>query len=145
METSTWFITVFVLVWLAGSTTQILFLVAPKLHHKLGLTEAKALEPDFRWFILDEKAIAYADITHAISGLAFIVLALSGDRTALIFGLYSCACYVYISCLAVSRWLMLGKEGISPLDPKQHSFYFSYMGLLLLFGLYGLYYLWGLA
>ena len=145
MEVSTWFIVVFVLTWLAGPVTQVLFLVAPKLHHSLGMTEANALKPEFKWFILDEKAIAFADMTYFISGIAFVWLALLGNKTALIFGLYSCACYVYIAPLAISRWLLLAKHDLSPLPRRQVAIYYTYMVLFLIFGLYGLFYLWGLA
>ena len=88
MEISSWFFLFFALTGVLGPVTQALFLVAPKLHHKIGMTEDKALEPEFRWFLLDEKAIAIADMTYLVSGGVFIWLALSGDQTALIFGLY---------------------------------------------------------
>ena len=99
MEVNVWFLVVFVLTWIAGPVTQLLFLIAPKFHHKLGMTEDGALKPEFRWFLLDEKAIAIADMTYFVSGVAFIWLTLLGNQTALIFGLYSCACYVYIAVL----------------------------------------------
>ncbi len=145
MEISIWFLVVFILAWLAGPVTQALFLVAPKLHHKLGMTEDSALDPEFRWFLLDEKAIAIADMTHFISGGAFIWLALLGNEAALIFGLYSCACYVYIAPLAISRWLLFGKNQLSPISKRQAPIYMGYMVVFLVFGLYGLFYLWGLA
>ena len=145
MEISSWFIFFFALAWLLGPVTQVLFLIAPKLHHKLGMTEDNALKPEFRWFLLDEKAIAIADMTYLVSGGAFIWLALSGDQMALIFGLYSCACYVYIAPLALSRWWLFGKNQLSPISAKQLPFYMAYMTLFLVFGLYGLFFLWGLA
>lgn len=145
MEVSAWFIVVFVLMWIAGPLTQVLFLVAPRLHHKLGLTEADALKQEFKWFLLDERAIAYADLTYLISGIAFVFLALLDNGSALIFGLYSCACYVYIASMSIPRWLLLTKHGLSPAPRKQLVAYMSYMVLFLLFGLYGLFYLWGLA
>ncbi len=145
MEISVWFLAVFVLIWIGGPVTQLLFLVAPKLHHKLGMTEDNALNPEFRWFLLDEKAIAIADMTHFISGGAFIWLALLGHDTALIFGLYSCACYVYVAPLAISRWLLFGKNQLSPISRVQVPVYMVYMVLYLVFGLYGVFYLWGLA
>ena len=145
MQVSTVFILVFVLSWLAAPVTQLLFLVAPRLHHKLGMTEENALKPEFRWFLLDEKAIAIADMTYFISGGVFIWLALLGNPTGLIFGLYSCACYVYIALLAISRWRLFGKHQLSPMTKGQLPFYVAYMVLFLLFGLYGLFYLWGLA
>jgi len=145
MQVSTWFIVIFGLMWIAAPVTQVLFLVAPRLHHKLGMTEDDAFKPEFRWFLLDEKAIAIADMTYLISGAAFIWLALLGSRTALIFGLYSCACYVYIALLAISRWHLFGKNNLSPISPRQLPIYMAYMLLFLVFGLYGLFYLWGLA
>ncbi|MBT8066184.1 MAG: hypothetical protein KJO09_03005 [Gammaproteobacteria bacterium] len=145
MDISVWFLLVFVLIWIAGPVTQLLFLVAPKLHHKLGMTEDGALEPEFRWFLLDEKAIAIADMTQFISGGAFIWLALLGDQAALIFGLYNCACYVYVATLAISRWLLFGKNQLSPISKRQLPMYMAYMGFFIVFGVYGLFYLWGLA
>jgi hypothetical protein len=145
MGISVWFLVVFALIWIAGPVTQVLFLAAPKLHHKLGMTEDGALKPEFRWFLLDEKAIAIADLTYLISGGAFIWLGLLGNPTALIFGLYSCACYVYVALLAISRWLLFGKNQLSPISKRQLPFYITYMVLFIAFGLYGLFYLWGLA
>ena len=116
MQVSVWFLIVFAFVWVAAPVTQLLFLVAPGLHHKLGMTEDSALSPEFRWFLLDEKAIAIADMTYFVSGGAFILLALLGNPTALVFGLYSCACYVYVAPLAISRWLLFGKNGLSPIS-----------------------------
>ena len=145
MEVHIWFVVVFVLVWIAGPVTQLLFLVAPKLHHKLGMTEDNAFNPEFRWFLLDEKAIAIADMTYFVSGGAFIWLALLGNQTALIFGLYSCACYVYVALLAISRWRLFGKNHLSPISRGQVPIYMVYMAVFLLFGLYGLFYLWSLA
>lgn len=104
MEISAWFLAIFALIWIAGPLTQVLFLAAPKLHHRLGMTEDESLKPELRWFLLDEKAIAIADLTYFVSGGAFIWLALLGDQPALISGLYSCACYLYIAPFAISCW-----------------------------------------
>jgi len=145
MEISSWFILLFFLTWALGPVTQALFLVAPKLHHKIGMTENDALKPEFRWFLLDEKAIAIADMTNLVSGGVFIWLALSGDQAALIFGLYNCACYVYISIVAISRWQLFGKNQLSPISTGQLPIYIAYMVLFNIFGLYGLFYLWGLV
>lgn len=145
MEVSTWFLLAFVLLWLAGPGTQVVFLVAPRLHHKLGMTEDNALSPEFRWFLLDEKAIAIADMSYLVSGAVFVSLALLGSQAALIFGLYSCACYVYIGLLAISRWLLFGKNELSPVSRRQLPVYVAYMVVFIVFGLYGLHYLWALA
>lgn len=145
MEVAVWFVVVFVIMWVAGPLGQVLFLIAPKLHHRLGMTEANALKPEFRWFLLDERAIAYADLTYLVSGIAFIWLAVLGNRTALIFGLYTCACYVYIAALTIPRWLLLTRDGLNPAPREQLAVYIAYMVLYCSFGLYGLFYLWGLA
>ena len=145
MEVSVWFVVAFILFWIAGPLTQVLFLIAPELHHRLGLTEADALKPEFKWFILDERALAIADITYLVAGIAFVWLAFLDNRSALIFGMYTCACYVYIASLAISRWLLLAKHELSPLPKRQLPVYVSYMVAFLLFGLCSLFYLWGLA
>ena len=145
MQVDTWFLALFIFCLVAGPLTQLLFLVAPRLHHRLGLTEAEALQPEFKWFLMDETAIAIADMTYLAAGIAFVGLALIGNGHALVFGLYTCACFVFISVLAIARWILLEKHALSPLSRKQLPFYFGYMGLYLLFGLVGLAYLWGLA
>ena len=72
MEIDSWFIVVFILLWVAGPLTQLLQLVAPKLHLKLGLTETDAFKPEFKWFLLDERGIAIGDMTYFASGAVFI-------------------------------------------------------------------------
>ena len=145
MEISTFFIVVFILMWIAGPATQLLQLLAPKLHMKLGLMEADAFKPEFKWFLLEQKAIAIADMTFLVSGIAFVWLALLGNETALLFGLYSCACYVYFASTFIPSTLLLSKHNLSPVSRKQLGGYMVYASLYLLFGLYGLFYLWGLA
>ena len=145
MEVNAWFIAFFVLMWIVGPLTQLLQLIAPELHHRLGLTEAGALKPEFKWYLLEERAIAYADLTCLVSGIAFVWLALLDKSSALIFGLYSCACYVYAASISIPRWLLLAKHELSPQPGRQMPAYVSYMVLYLLFGLYGLFYLWGLV
>ena len=145
MEVNVWFLVAFVLAWVAAPVTQLIFLVAPTFHRQLGMTEDRALEPEFRSFFLDEQAIAFADMTHFLSGAAFIWLALLGKPSALIFGLYSCACYVYIAPLAISRWFLFGANRLSPISSKQLPIYIGYMAFFLGFGLFGLFYLWGLT
>jgi len=39
MEVSVWFLAVFITMWALGPATQVLQLLAPKLHMKLGLME----------------------------------------------------------------------------------------------------------
>ena len=131
--------------WTAGPLTQVLHLMAPELHYRLGLMEADAYKPEFKWYLLEEKAIAIADMTYLASGAAFILLALLGNDTAVIFGLYSCACYVYFAATYIPRTALLTKHNLSPVSRKQLGGYIAYASLYLLFGLYGLFYLWGLA
>ena len=145
LEVNAWFLAVFVLIWAAGPLTQVLQLIAPRLHHRLGMTEADAFKPEFKWYLLEERAIAYADLTCLGAGAAFVWLALLGNRAALVFGLYTCACYVYIASISVPRWLLLTKHGLGPLRGGQLAAYISFMALIFLFGLYGLAYLWSLA
>ena len=42
MDVSVWFVVIFVVMWILGPLTQVLQLVAPKLHVRLGLMEAAA-------------------------------------------------------------------------------------------------------
>jgi len=107
--------------------------------------EADAFKPEFKWFLLEQKAIAIADMTFLVSGIAFVWLALLGNETALLFGLYSCACYVYFASTFIPSTLLLSKHNLSPVSRKQLGGYMVYASLYLLFGLYGLFYLWGLA
>lgn len=144
MEVSAWFIVAFVLMWIVGPVTQVLQLVAPKLHMKLGLMEANAFKPEFKWWLLEERAVAIADMTFLLSGIVFISLALLGNETALIFGLYSSACYVYFASTYIPRIILLTKHNLSPVSKKQLGGYLFYACLFLVFGLYGLFYLWGL-
>ena len=139
MEVSTWFILVFVLMWVAGPLTQLLFLIAPKLHYKLGLMEA-----EFKWYLLEEKALAIADMSYLASGAAFVSLA-ARQR-------HGCAVRtVYLRRLCVLRSDLYTKNRfghpaqMSPVSKEQLGVYLSYACLYLLFGLYGLFYLWGLT
>jgi hypothetical protein len=145
VEVSAWFMVVFIVMWIANPLTQALFLIAPNLHHKLGMTETDAFKPQFKWFLLEQKAIAIADMTYLVSGIAFVWLALLGNKTALIFGLYSCACYVYFASTFIPSALLLSKHNLSPISRRQLGVYLLYAALFLVFGLYGLFYLWGLA
>lgn len=145
MKIDTWFIVVFIIMWAAGPATQLLQLLAPKLHMKLGLMESDAFKPEFKWFLLDERGIAIGDMTFLVSGVAFIWLALLDNDTAIIFGLYSCACYVYFASFSIPRMLLLSRYDLFPAPKTYSGVFVIYMGAFLLFGLYGLFYLWMLA
>lgn len=45
LQINTWFVVAFVIMWVLGSATQVLQLIAPQLHHKLGFMEKAAFEP----------------------------------------------------------------------------------------------------
>ena len=128
-----------------GPVTQLLQLVAPTLHHKLGLTEENALRPEYTWFLLDERAIAIADMTYLIAGGLFIWMSLLGNSMALIFGIYTCSCYVFVSVLVISRWMLLSRFELNPSSGRQLVVYVCYMLFYLVFGLVGLFYLWDLV
>lgn len=145
MEISPWFIGAFALAWVANPLTQLLQLVAPKLHYKLGMTEADAFKSENKWYLLEERAIAMADMSYLVAGLAFLVLAMMNERSALLFGIYNCACYVYMALISIPRWLLLAKHELGPLKGNQLGAYMAYMIVFLLFGLYGMVYLWGVA
>ncbi len=145
MEISLWFILLFALTLIIGPFTQLLHLVAPDLHRRLGLMETRAFEPEFKWYLLEEKAIAIADMVYLITGLLFMVFAVLGWEIALIFGLYTCICYIYFSTIYIPRTILLIKHDLSPVSSKQLGIYLSYLILFLAFGLFGLVYLWSLV
>jgi hypothetical protein len=145
MDISVWFIVVFVIMWIIGPLSQVLMLVAPKLHMWLGLMEADAYKPEFKWFLLEQKSIAYADLTQLASGVGFLALALADNEWAPLFGIFSCAIYVYFPAQWLADILLLIQHDISPVRPAQLRIYLVYMALFVAFGLYGMYYLFDLT
>jgi hypothetical protein len=145
MQIDTWFIVVFVLMWALGPATQVLQLIAPKLHFKLGLMEKAAFEPEFKWFRLLERGTAYADLTHFFAGITFVWLAIAGNETALIFGLYTCSVYLFVMTQYLVQLFLLSGQDLHPVSKDQIGFYVVYAGLFIAFGLYGLFYLWARA
>jgi hypothetical protein len=145
MDISVWFIVVFVLMWIIGPLSQVLMLVAPKLHARLGLMEADGYKPEFKWFLLEQKSIAYADLLQLASGVGFLVLVLADNPWAAIFGIFSCAIYVYFPAQWLADILLLIKNDMSPVRPAQLRIYLVYMALFVAFGLYGMYYLFDLT
>ena len=103
MEISLWFILLFSFTLIIGPFTQLLQLIVPELHKKPGLMEAKSFEPEFKWFLLEEKAVAIADMSFLITGLLFITFSLLGRQAALIFGLYTCVCYNYFGLIYINK------------------------------------------
>ena len=145
MQIDIWFIVLFVIMWALGPATQVLQLIAPKLHYKLGLMEKAAFEPEFKWFRLNERGTAYADLTHFFAGIAFVWLAIAGNETALVFGLYTCSVYLFVMTQYLVQLVLLTSQNLHPVSKDQIGFYVVYAGLFIAFGLYGLFYLWAIA
>ncbi len=142
MVASYWFLALFFLFLLLGPGTQVLQLVAPKLHHRLGLTEKAALEPKFRWFQLYERGTAYADLTQLTAGVAFMVLALLGNRHAIVFGIYTCSAYVFVMTQFLAQLVLLSRENLHPASKGQFVSFGVYALSFIIFGIFGIAYLW---
>ena len=145
MNISVWFIVVFVIMWIIGPLSQVLMLVTPKLHMRLGLMEADAYKPEFKWFLLEQKSIAYADLTQFASGVGFLALAAADNEWAPLFGIFSCSIYVYFPAQWLADILLLIRNDMSPVRATQLRIYLVYMALFVAFGLYGMYYLFDLT
>ena len=145
MQIDTWLIVLFIIMWALGPATQVLQLIAPQLHYKLGLMEKAAFEPEFKWFRLYERGTAYADLTHFFAGIAFVWLAIAGNETALVFGLYTCSVYLFVMTQYLVQLVLLTRQNLHPVSKDQIGFYVVYAGLFIAFGLYGLFYLWAIA
>ena len=145
MDMSVWFLAAFLAMWALDPATQVLQLIAPKLHMRLGFMEKASVEPRFECFRLSEKGIAYADLTLFFAAILFVVLVIAGHEAAILFDLYTCACYVYFGTSYIAQFILLSRNNLHPASKKQTGFYFVYMGFFIAFGLYGLVYLWGVA
>ena len=140
-----WFFALFVFFWLLGPGTQVIQLISPKLHHRLGLTEKAALEPKNRWFQLYERGTAYADLTHLTAGIAFMVLALSGSKHGIVFGIYTCSAYVFVMTQFLAQLALLSNENLHPASKEQFVAYGAYAVSFIIFGIFGITYLWRIA
>lgn len=145
MQIDTWFIVFFIIMWALGPATQVLQLIASQLRYKLGMMEKAAFEPEFKWFRLNERGTAYADLTHFFAGIAFVWLAVAGNETALVFGLYTCSVYLFVMSQYLVQLVLLTGQNLHPVSKDQIGFYAVYAGLFIAFGLYGLFYLWAIA
>ena len=67
------FIGVFIFLLILGPLTQLLQIVNLPLHVRWGLSERIILQPEYGWFRADELAIAWADMTYFITGIAFVI------------------------------------------------------------------------
>lgn len=137
------FLGAFCLFLVLGPATQLLFLINTPLHIKLGLSEKTVLDPELGWFLADETAIAWADQTYLVAGVAFVVGALRRQSWCIPLGFYTCAAASFILLVARIRWPLLEANGFGVLtDAEQKSFFYMYSYAYILWGWYGMYYLW---
>ena len=127
MDINRWFIIAFFAFWLLGPASQVLQLVAPRLHMKMGFMEKRAFEPEFRWFWLYERGTSIADLTHFVGGILFIWLAFTGNVNAPVFGLYVCSVYVFVMLQYLLQFILLTRESLHPLDKGQFGFILPYV------------------
>ena len=136
-----WFLVVFILSWLLGPFTQLIMIISPKLHQKMGFMEKKAYLPEFRWYALMHRGTAYADMTFLLSGAMFVIGALLEKSWCIPFGFFTCAVYVYFSLTYIFQTILLTKNELCPISRDQLPAYFLYGGAFFVFGLYGIFYL----
>ena len=142
MRVDLWFMVLFSIFFIIGPLTQFLQLVAPKLHRKMGLMEANAFKPEFKWYLLDERAIAIADMTYFVTGILFIIGECLGKEWSIPFGIFTCAIYIYFSLLEMCRWILLGRNNLNPISKSQILSFYAYLAAFGIFGVIGFFYLW---
>ena len=136
------FIGAFIVMYLIGPVTQLIQIVDLDLHVRLGLSEAIVLDPAFAWFKVDELAIAWADMTTLVAGIAFVAGALTRRSWSIWFGFYTLAVWSYWPTLVMLRWTLHPLAGYDILPEAQAVLYFGYMILFAIFSLFGLFYLY---
>lgn len=141
-QLSNTFISIFILLLILGPLTQLLQIINLPLHVKWGLSEHIILQPEFGWFRADELAIAWADMTYFVTGIAFVIGAFLRKSWSIPCGLYTSACWFFIMLLARIRWPLLEANGFGVLGSDQSLLFYLYAYVYMLFGLFGMYYLW---
>ena len=141
-QLSFWFVGFFIFLWILGPLTQLLQIVNLPLHVEWGLSEAIILEPGFGWFRADELAIAWADMTYLASGVVFVVGVFLRRSWAIPFGFYTSAVWSFILLMARIRWSLLETYGFDVVGADQESYFYGYAYLYILFGWFGMIYLW---
>ena len=141
MQFGIWFLIIFILSWLLGPVTQLIMIINPRLHQKMGFMEKKAYEPEFRWFALMHRGIAFADMSFLISGSIFIIGAFSKKQWCIPFGFYTFAVYVYFSLTYIFQTILLIKNDLSPAPKSQLLPCFLYGLAYVVFGLFGMFFL----
>ena len=136
------FLGAFIVLWFLGPFTQLIQIINLPLHVQWGLSERIILEPEFGWFKADELAIAWADMTYLITGVIFIIGAFMRRSWSIFFGLYTNAAWSFILLLARIRWSLLEANGFDVLKDDQEFFFYTFSTIYVLFGWFGMYYLW---
>ena len=136
------FIGLFVFFMIMGPGTQMLQIINLPLHVELGLSENIILQPEFGWFRADELAIAWADMSYLLSGIIFLVGVYLRKPWCIPFGFYTSAAWSFILLMARIRWHLLEANGFGVLAEDQQTAYYIFAYAFVLFGWYGMYYLW---
>jgi hypothetical protein len=136
------FIGLYILLWLLGPVTQLIQIVNLPLHVKMGISEARILDPEFGWFRADELAIAWADMTYLVAGVIFIVGVFLRRSWSLPFGFFSLSAWAFILLVALIRWPLLEASGFGVIAQGQKIVYNAYAVIYITFGLFGIFYLW---
>ena len=136
------FIGLFIFLLLMGPFTQLLQIISLPLHVKWGLSERIILQPEYSWFRSDELAIAWADMTYLVAGIAFVIGAFLRKSWCIPLGFYTSAAWSFIMLLARIRWSLLEANGFNVVEGEQALVFYIYAYVYILFGWYGMYYLW---
>lgn len=136
------FLLVFVFVWIMVALTQFLQIVAPEFHRRIGFMARAAFSPEFEWYRVKHRGVAFADMSFAIAGILFVVGALLGKTWSIFFGFYTCAVYFYAGLVAPLEWYFLGKRNLSPIEGRELTVSLVYMASVAAFGGFGMVYLW---
>ncbi len=136
------FIGLFILLWLMGPLTQLIQIISLPLHVEWGLSESTIMEPAMGWFKADELAIAWADMTYLIAGVIFIVGVLKRRIWSIPFGFYTMATWSFILLMCRIRWPLLEANGFGVISGDQEIMFYIYAVIYILFGWFGMYYLW---
>ncbi|MDJ0639808.1 MAG: hypothetical protein QNJ20_13305 [Paracoccaceae bacterium] len=136
------FVAAFILLWIAGPLTQLLFIMKPSLHQSWGLSSPIMLDPEFGWHKADELAIAWADMTYLVAGAVFVIGAMMRRSWAIPFGLYTSAAWSFILLLAMIRWPLLEANGFGVISGDQKIAFYAYAIVYVVFGWFSMVYLW---
>ena len=136
------FIGIFIFLWFMGPITQLIQIISLPLHIEWGLSESTIMQPAMGWFEADELAIAWADMTYLITGVIFIVGVFMRRTWAIPFGFYTVATWSFILLMCRIRWPLLEINGFDVISGDQEIMFYTYATIYILFGWFGMFYLW---